>query len=116
VSRDFLLQVFFIESSSPKPLEIILGSFGIFSKIRVDIRNSRCSIGVRGFRLKFFLVLSETVFTHIFPVSNQNENERRTLFLSKSQAACVNQAARSTAWDLEIFLSDPDDPDPTWTF
>ncbi len=34
VSRDFLLQVFFHESPSPKPLKITLGSFQIFSKIR----------------------------------------------------------------------------------
>jgi hypothetical protein len=30
----------------------------------------------------FFPVLSETVFAHIFPVSNENENERRTGILS----------------------------------
>jgi len=36
--------------------------------------------GVRRFRFGiFFSVLSETVFAHIFPVSNENENERRTL-------------------------------------
>ncbi len=32
VSRDFLLQIFFHESSSPKPLKIILGAFWISSK------------------------------------------------------------------------------------
>jgi hypothetical protein len=32
VSQDFLLQVFFHESSSPKPLKVTLGSFQIFSK------------------------------------------------------------------------------------
>jgi hypothetical protein len=36
-----LLQVF-----SPKPLIITLGSFQIFSKIRGDIRKSRCTPGV----------------------------------------------------------------------
>jgi hypothetical protein len=30
----------------------------------------------------FFPVLRETVFAHIFPVSNENENERRTGILS----------------------------------
>ncbi len=34
VSRDFLIQVFFHESPSPKPLIIALGSFQIFLKIR----------------------------------------------------------------------------------
>ncbi len=34
---------------------------------------------VRWFRLNFFPVLSETVFAYIFSVSNENENERRTL-------------------------------------
>jgi hypothetical protein len=37
VSRDFLLQVFFHESPSTKPLIITLGSFRIFSKIRGDL-------------------------------------------------------------------------------
>ncbi len=44
VSRDFLLQVFFHESPSPKPLIITLGSFQI-SKIHGDIRKSRCTTG-----------------------------------------------------------------------
>jgi hypothetical protein len=36
---------------------------------------------VRWLRFDFFsiLILSETVFAHIFPVSNKTENERRTL-------------------------------------
>ncbi len=33
------------------------------------------------FRFTFFSVLSETVFAHIYPVMNENENERRTLRL-----------------------------------
>jgi hypothetical protein len=37
VPRDFRLQVFFIETVSPKPLSISLGSFQIFSKSRGDI-------------------------------------------------------------------------------
>ncbi len=46
VSRDFLLQVFFHESSYPKPLKIILGSFRIFSKIHGDIRKSKYTTGI----------------------------------------------------------------------
>ncbi len=40
----------------------------------------KCSVTnrVRRFRLLFSL-LSETVFAHIFPVSNENENEQRNL-------------------------------------
>jgi hypothetical protein len=38
---------FFHESFSPKPLKITLGSFRIFSKIRGDIRKSRCTTGIR---------------------------------------------------------------------
>jgi hypothetical protein len=45
VSQDFLLQVFY-ESSSPKPLKITLGSLQILSKIRGDIRKSRCATGI----------------------------------------------------------------------
>jgi hypothetical protein len=37
---------FFHESPSPKPLIITLRSFRIFSKIRGDIRKSRCTTGV----------------------------------------------------------------------
>ncbi len=46
VSRDFLLQVFFHESSSPELSKITVGSFRIFSKIRGDIRKWRCTTGV----------------------------------------------------------------------
>ncbi len=46
VSRDFRLLVFFHESVSPKPLSIPLGPFRFFSKIREDIRSSRCTTGV----------------------------------------------------------------------
>ncbi len=37
---------FFLESVSPKPLIILSGPFGIFSKIRGDIRSSRFATGV----------------------------------------------------------------------
>jgi hypothetical protein len=37
---------FFHESVSPKPLSIPLGPFLIFSKIRGDICNSKCTSGV----------------------------------------------------------------------
>jgi len=36
-------------------------------------------IRVRRFRLNFFSVLSESVFAHIFPVSNENDRVQRTL-------------------------------------
>ncbi len=45
VPRDFRLQVF-LWSVSPQPMSIPLGPFRIFSKIRVDIRRSRCTTGV----------------------------------------------------------------------
>jgi hypothetical protein len=40
VSQDFLLQVFFHESFSHKPLKLSLGSFQMFTKISKDIRKS----------------------------------------------------------------------------
>ncbi len=45
-----------------------------FTLCKVDMNR------VRRFRRN---VLSETVFAHIFPVSNENENERRTLYMHK---------------------------------
>jgi hypothetical protein len=42
----------------------------------------RLKVGCAGFAWNiFFSVLSESVFTHIFTVSNENENERRTLIV-----------------------------------
>jgi hypothetical protein len=46
VSRDFSLLVFFHESVSPQPQSIQLRPFQIFSKIRGDIRESRCTTGI----------------------------------------------------------------------
>ncbi len=45
VSQDVQLLVFY-ESVSPRPLSIPLGPFRIFSKIRGDIRSSRCTTAV----------------------------------------------------------------------
>jgi hypothetical protein len=42
----FFAPGFFHESSSPKPLEMALGKFHIFSKIRGDICKSRYTIGL----------------------------------------------------------------------
>ncbi len=42
-NKIFLLQVFFHESSSPKPLKITLGLFQNFSKICWDIGKSKCT-------------------------------------------------------------------------
>jgi hypothetical protein len=44
----FFASDFFHESPSPKPLIITLGSFQIFSKIRGDIRKSRCTTDTGG--------------------------------------------------------------------
>jgi hypothetical protein len=45
--RDFRLQDFFMnEFQNPKALSIPSWSFRIFSKIRGDIRSSRCTTGV----------------------------------------------------------------------
>jgi hypothetical protein len=46
VSQDFLLQVFFHESSFPKPLRINLGPFHFFSKIPRDICKSRYTTSI----------------------------------------------------------------------
>ncbi len=44
--RRFSTSSFFLESVSPKPLSMPLGASQIFSKIRGDIRSSRCTTGV----------------------------------------------------------------------
>jgi hypothetical protein len=43
VSRDFLRLVFFMNQFPPQPQSMPLGPFRIFSKIRGDIRKSRCT-------------------------------------------------------------------------
>jgi hypothetical protein len=53
VSRDLLLLVFFHESISPQVQSIPIGRFQIFSKIRGDIRKSRCTTGVNDTGGKF---------------------------------------------------------------
>jgi hypothetical protein len=45
---------FFDESVSPQPQSIALGLFRIFSKIRGDIRKSRCTTGINDTGGKFF--------------------------------------------------------------
>jgi hypothetical protein len=59
VSRDFLLQVF-SWITFPKPLKITLWSFQIFSKIRGDIRKSRCTTSVNDTGGKFATSLNDT--------------------------------------------------------
>jgi hypothetical protein len=44
--KENLAEGFFRESSSPKPIKIILGSFLISSKIRGAIRKSRCTTSI----------------------------------------------------------------------
>jgi hypothetical protein len=53
VSRDFLLQVFFMNQLSLKPPKITLGSFRILLKIRGDIRKSKCTTGINDTGCKF---------------------------------------------------------------
>ena len=59
VSRDFCFR-FFHESPSPKPLIIKVGSYQIFSKIRGDIRKSRCTTGVNDTGGKFATGVNDT--------------------------------------------------------
>ncbi len=54
VSRDFLLLVFFHESVSPQLQSIPFRPFRIFSKIRGDIRESRCTTGIKDTGGKIF--------------------------------------------------------------
>jgi hypothetical protein len=56
----FFASGFFHESPSPKPLKITLGSFQIFSKIRGDIRKSRCTTGVNDTGGKFATCVNDT--------------------------------------------------------
>ncbi len=60
VSRDFLLQVFFHESPSPKPLKIMLGSSRIFLKIHRDIHKSRCTTSIIDTSRKFATGVNDT--------------------------------------------------------
>jgi hypothetical protein len=60
VSRDFLLLVFFRESFSLQPQSIPLGPFQIFSKIRGDIRKSRCTTGINDTGGKFATDVKDT--------------------------------------------------------
>ena len=52
VSQDFLLLVFLMNQLPPSPR--VLGPFQIFSKIRGDNRNSRCTTGVNDTGGKIF--------------------------------------------------------------
>ncbi len=59
---------FFYESVSPQPQSIPLGPFRIFSKIRGDIRKSRCTTGVNDTGSKL-LPVSTTPAANLPPVS-----------------------------------------------
>ncbi len=50
---------FFYESVSPQPQSIPLGPFRIFSKIRGDIRKSRCTTGINDTGGKFATGLND---------------------------------------------------------
>ncbi len=51
---------FFDEAVSPQPPSIALGPFGIFSKIRGDIRKSRCTTGINDTGGKFATGVNDT--------------------------------------------------------
>jgi hypothetical protein len=67
---------------SPKPLKITLGSFQIFSKIRGDIRKSRCTTGVNDTVGKFATGVNDTG-GKLPPVSTTSEANFAT------SSACV---------------------------
>ncbi len=60
---------FFYESVSPQPQSIPLGPFRFFSKIRGDIRKSRCTTGVNDTGGKLATGINDTggEFCHQFP-------------------------------------------------
>jgi hypothetical protein len=76
---------FFHESPSPKPLKITLGSFRLFSKLRGDIRKSRCTTGVNDTGGKLPPVLT-TPAANLPPVSTTPAANFAT------SSACVNDA------------------------
>jgi hypothetical protein len=51
---------FFHESYSPKHLKITLGSFRIFTKIRVYICKARCATGINDTSGKFAIGVNDT--------------------------------------------------------
>jgi hypothetical protein len=53
VSRDFLLLVFFMNQFPPSPRVLHLDRIEFFSKIRGDIRESRCTTGINDTGGKF---------------------------------------------------------------
>ncbi len=59
VSQDFCFW-FFHESVSPQPQSIPLGPFRIFSKIRWDIRKSRCTTSINNTSSIFATVIKDT--------------------------------------------------------
>ncbi len=56
----FFASCFFHESVSPQPQSITLGPFWIFSKIRGDIRKSRCTAGINDTGGKFATGVNDT--------------------------------------------------------
>jgi hypothetical protein len=71
---------FFHESASPKPLSIPLGPFQFFSKIRGDIRSSRCTTGVvntGGKRKKSSIIkVLIILFGHLWEVEKTYRSEK----------------------------------------
>jgi hypothetical protein len=60
VSRDFLLLVFFMNQFPPPSQSIPIRPFQIFSKIRGDIRESRCTTGINDTGGKFASGVNDT--------------------------------------------------------
>ncbi len=65
----FFASGFFHESPSPKPLKITVGSFRIFSKIRGDIRKSKCTTNVNDTSGKFATGVNDIGGKKLPPVS-----------------------------------------------
>jgi hypothetical protein len=65
----FFASGFFHESPSPKPLKITVGSFRIFSKIRGDIRKSKCTNDVNDTSGKFATDVNDIGGKKLPPVS-----------------------------------------------
>ncbi len=62
----FFVSDIFHESVSPQSQSIPLGPFQIFSKIRGDIRKSRCTTGINDIGGKFFTGVNGRCFSEFF--------------------------------------------------
>ena len=75
VSQDFLLLVFFLNQFPPPPPQIIpFRPFRIFSKIRGDIRESRCTTGINDIGGKLATGVNYTGGKYATGINNASEN------------------------------------------